>query len=175
MESILENLQSITLIFNFIGTIVIIISLWYLAKQTQLTNKIAAGESEREVFDSFNDIVHKYSDTESVELLQRAFADYGALSNIEKARFNMIYLIPHVNNLEQCYRLNQLKMMAEVRVERIANLILAMVRTPGGQEAWQTLKLAYNPELVAYIEKIGATSQVPPMNQLFDWFQVEEK
>lgn len=170
-----NNLDQVSLIINIVGTLVIIISLLYLAKQTRLTNKIAAGESERELFDSFNEIVFNYSKPEDVELLQRAFANYETLSYVEKARFNMIYLIPHINNFESFYRMNQLDMMADVRVERTANLVVSILRTAGGKEAWKELQYAYNPKVVAYIDRIAATSQVLPMNELFHWYQVEKK
>ncbi len=175
MESIFDNLQTITLFFNFIGTLVIIASLWYLAKQTKLTNKIAAGESERELFDSYNEIVHNYSDLESIELLQRAFADYHALSLAEKARFNMIYIVPHINNFEQFYQLHRLNLMNEARVETTLNLVISMLRTQGGKEAWTELRHGFNPEIVAYIEKRSENSSVPPLNEIFHWFQIEKK
>lgn len=175
MEILLNNLDLWSFLFNVVGSITIIISLIYLAKQIKLTNKIAAGESERELFDSFNEIVYNYSSLEDVELLQRAFADYNSLSHAEKGRFNMIYMIPHINNFEAFYQMHKLNMMADVRVERTANLVVSMLRTPGGKEAWKELQHAYNPDTVAFITKIEETSQVPPMNVLFHWYQIEKK
>lgn len=171
----ISNLDQLTLIFNVISTLVIVISLLYLAKQTRLTNKIAAGESERELFDSFNEILYNYSSLEDVELLQNAFADYHGLTHAEKGRFNMIYLIPHINNFEAFYQLNKRKMMPDIRVERTANLVVSILKTSGGQEAWKELRHAFNPEVVAYINQLATNSQVPPMNELFHWYQIEKK
>jgi len=175
MEILLNNLDLWSFLFNIVGSITIVISLVYLAKQNKLTNKIAAGESERECFDSFNEIVNKYSSLEDLELIQRAFADYNGLSYAEKGRFNLIYLIPHINNFEQFYRLNQLNMMADIRVERTANLVVAMLRTPGGKEAWKELQHVFNPEIVAYINQVDKTSEVPPMFNIFHWLEIDKE
>lgn len=86
--------------FNLVGTIVIIVSLLYLAKQTSLSNKIAQGDAKRELFDTFNELLMRCSDHDSIDLIQRAFDHYNELSHNEKARFNLIYLIPHLNNSE---------------------------------------------------------------------------
>lgn len=49
--------MEVILILNMVGTLAIIVSLLYLAKQTSLTNKIAKGESERELLDTFNELI----------------------------------------------------------------------------------------------------------------------
>ena len=173
MEPSLTNLDFISLAFNFIGTIVIVLSLLYLAKQTYLTNKIAQGESEREMFNTFNELLIRYSDYDSIDLIQRAYSDYNALTNKEKARFNLIYLIPHLNNCEQFYQLHKLKLISDERLTATTNIGIAILNTNGGKEGWIELQHAYNPEFVKFINLKVEESEIPAMSEILTWLKVE--
>lgn len=171
----MTNLEILTIAFNFIGTIVIIISLLYVAKQTKLTNKIAQGESERELFDTFNDLLHRYSDSDSIDLIQRAYVGYEDLSNLEKARFNILYVIPHINNCEQFYQLHALKLISDTRLRITLNIGIAILKSPGGSQTWLTLQHAFNPEFVKYLNReIDKAEHVPPLPDLLTWLRPDE-
>ena len=165
------TLENISLVFNFIGTIAIVVSLLYLARQNSLTNKIALGESEREMFNNFNELLNRYSDLESIDLIQRAFSDYNALTNAEKARFNIIYLIPHLNNCEQFYQLHKLKLISDKRLMTTLNIGIAILKTNGGKEAWIELRHAFNPEFANFISSKLTESEVPAISDFLSWLQ----
>ena len=173
MESSLINLDVISLAFNLVGTIAIVLSLLYLAKQTHLTNKIALGESEREMFNTFNGLLTRYSDYESIELVQRAYSDYSTLTNKEKARFNLIYLIPHMNNCEQFYQLHKLNLISDERLTATTNIGIAILNTNGGKEAWIQLQHAYNPEFIKFINLKVEQSDLPAMSEILTWLKLE--
>ena len=169
------NLDFLSVVFNFVGTIVIIVSLLYLAKQTLLTNKIAQGESEREMFDTFNELLIRYSDYESIELIQCAFENYNALSNKEKGRFNIIYMIPHINNCEQFYQLHKLKLISDERLMTTLNIGIAILKTNGGKQCWVELQNAFNPEFTDFInQKVQQNSDIPPITDILTWLRIEQ-
>ena len=171
----MTNLEILSIAFNFVSTIVIIISLLYVAKQTHLTNKIAQGESEREMFDTFNELLHRYSDADSIALIQRAYVGYEKLSNVDKARFNILYVIPHINNCEQFYQLHALKLISDERLKTTMNIGIAILKSPGGSQAWAPLQHAFNPEFVEYLNgEIDKADNIPPMTELLTWLQPDQ-
>lgn len=62
----MSNTVLIAIIEGF-GLLAVIVSVLYLAREVRQNNLIARGESEREMFDSFNEIMHRYSYAESIE------------------------------------------------------------------------------------------------------------
>ena len=127
MEIIIDNSNIISIAVDMIGIIIIVISVLYLAKQTSQTNKIAQGDSEREMFDSFNELISRYADYNSIELIQRALKDFNALSNKEKARFCLIYAIPHINYLDQIRGLYNKKLISKEQFISVTNIVIAII------------------------------------------------
>ena len=150
----------------------VIVSVLYLAREVRQNNLIARGESERAVFDSFNEILHRYSSGESVELVQKALKDFNSLSNADQARFNIIYLIPHLNNLDSVWTHHKLGLIDGDRFQSSLFIVLAQLKAPGGKQAWEGLRNAYRAELSSMIDRsLQEFDQVPPINDLLEWLQ----
>ena len=174
MEFLSDNLNIIVAVFNFVGTIVIILSVLYLAKQTHLTNKIAQGETERELYDSYNEIMYRYSDYESIELTQRGLEDFNNLNNAEKVRFVVLYLIPHINNCESFYQLHKKKLISNERLRPIMNIVISILKTNGGKQCWNELQRTLNPEFVEVINcELKQSVNIPAISTLFTWMKPE--
>jgi hypothetical protein len=155
------------------GLLAVIVSVLYLAREVLQNNLIARGESEREMFDSFNEIMHRYSNPESLELVQRALADFAGLSKVEQAWFSTSYLIPHLNNLDSFWTHHKLGLIDNSRYQAALFVVLAQLKTRGGQQAWKGIRKAYREEFVTMIEgSMREFSQVPPINEILDWLQV---
>jgi len=157
-----------------LGLLAVIISVLYLAREVRQNNLIARGESEREMFDSFNEIMHRYSDYQSIELVQRALTDFTALSKVEQARFSIIYLLPHLNNLDSFWTHYKLGLIDDGRYQAALFVVLAQLKTPGGQQAWKDIRNAYRKEFTTMIESsLQEFHKIQPINEILDWMQYD--
>jgi hypothetical protein len=155
-----------------IGMLAVIASVLYVAREVRQNNLIAKGESERQMFDSFNEIMHRYSDYESIVLIQRALADFAGLSKLEQARFSMIYLLPHLNNLDSFWTHRKLGLINDDRYQSALFVVLAQLKTAGGQQAWKDIRSAYRKEFSCMIDdSLREFQEIPPINELLDWLQ----
>jgi hypothetical protein len=176
MEETVKNLDLISIVINIVGTIVIVASLLFLVKQTSLTNKIARGESFRELVDSFNEIVARYSNNESIILIQRALGDYNSLKNAEKARFNLIFIIPHLQNCEQFFELNNQGLIEDRLYSATINFAIAVLKTNGGKQSWIELQLVWNPEFAKFINKeIELSEHIPPISDVLTFLKFKQE
>ena len=175
MEMIIDNFNITSIVVDIIGIVIIVISVLYLAKQTSQTNKIAQGDSEREMFDSFNELINRYADYDSIELIQKALNDFNTLSNKEKARFCLIYAIPHINYLDQILGLYNRKLISKERFNSVTNVVIAIITTNGGKQMWKEIQYSYRPTFVEFIRlRLKKSGQVPPITDLMKGFQLEE-
>jgi hypothetical protein len=166
------NSTDLIAIIEGIGMLAVIVSVLYIAREVRQNNLIAKGESERQMFDSFNEIMHRYSDYESIELVQRALADFAGLSKLEQARFNIIYLLPHLNNLDSFWTHHKLGLIDDDRYQAALFVVLAQLKTPGGQQAWKDIRKAYRKEFSNMIEdSLQEFQKIPPITELLDWLQ----
>lgn len=162
----------ILMIVDIIGILLIVISVLYLAKQTNQANVLAKGDSEREMFDSFHEIISRYSDFESIELIQKGLADYAKLSNKERARFCLIYFIPHVNFLDQILGLFQKRLVSKERFRTTTNIVIAILKTNGGQAVWQELRGSYRQAFVDFInQRLRDADHIPPITKFVTGFE----
>lgn len=176
MNFITENIGIISFITDVIGVIVIVVSVLYLAKQTNQANIQAQGNSERQMFDSFNELIYKYSDKESVKLIQRALDKYKDLPNYDKARFCLIYFIPHMNFLDQVLGLYRKKLLNQDRFITTTNMIIAILKTSGGMQAWQEVKYSYRITFVEFInERLANSKKTPSIMKIMTGFKLENQ
>ena len=175
MEIITNNFDIISIIVEIIGMIIIVISVLYLAKQTSQTNKIAQGDSEREMFDSFNELISRYADYNSIELIQRALKGFTTLSNKEKARFCLIYAVPHINYLDQIWGLYNKKLISKERFHTVTNIVIAILKTKGGKQMWREIQYSYRRDFVQFIDlQVSKSGKVTPITNIISGFQLEE-
>lgn len=161
-------------IFEGVGQLAVIVSVLYLAREVRQNNLIARGESEREIFDSFNEILRGYSDAESVAIAQRALADFGGLSRFEQARFCISYLIPHLNNLDSIWTHHKLGLISDDRYQSTLFVVLSQLQTAGGKQAWNGLRKAYREEFVSMIDRsLEELDHIPPINEVLDWLKAD--
>lgn len=175
MEFITDNFNIISILVDIIGIIIIVISVLYLAKQTSQTNKIAQGDSEREMFDSFNELISRYASYESIELIQTALTDFNTLSNREKARFCLIYGIPHINYLDQSWGLYKKKLISQEQFKTVSNIVIAILKTNGGKQMWKELQYSYRPSFVKFVDsQLSKSDKVVPITDIVSGFNIEE-
>ena len=166
---------NINIIVDIIGIVIIVISVLYLAKQTTQTNKIAQGDSEREMFDSFNELVGRYADYGTIELIQKALVDFDKLTNKEKARFCLVYAIPHINYLDQVWGLYNKKLITRERFHTVTNIVIAILKTHGGNQMWKEIQYSYRRSFVEFIElRLSKSDKVIPITEIISGFQSED-
>lgn len=176
MHSLVENSNLISILIDIIGVVVIVISVLYLAKQTKQANIIAQGDSEREMFDSFNELLYQYSDFESIDVIQRAFEDFNTLSNKEKAKFCIGYMIPHLNIQDQFLGLYERGLITKKRLDAANSIVLAQLKTKGGKQFWEELQYAFRPDFVDYITiELEKAENLPPLTDILTWLKPDKQ
>lgn len=170
MNEILNNVSLISMVINLIGTIAIIATLVYLIKQVSVTNNIAKGDTEREMFDSYNEILYRYSDPESLEILRLGFVDYYSMTKEQQAQFCLRYMIPHLNNVDSFFQLYKKGLISRVRLFTTSNIMIATIKTKGGGQCWEQMQHVFNPEFTAFLnEQIKGCDHIPPLTKILEW------
>ena len=107
----LSTLQALGNLGEFVGTVGVVISLVYLARQMQQnTTSVRAASFNSMVQNSMALLEHSFRDSEFAAFLHRAEMDPGALTPAEKVRWDayMTAVYRHFGNLVYQYRVGAL-------------------------------------------------------------------
>ena len=143
------NWDAIGAVAEAVGTIVVLITLLYLAVQMRVANKQRELESLRHNYDSLNRLCELLSEsTEKASIVLRGRESLENLTDEERMVFEFIH-IRILNSIESSYmQLMETSPPGEYRdqqLENIAALIVYFIKYPGAQEIWGMAKHTFVP------------------------------
>ena len=155
--------QDLGAIGEFVGSILILATLVYLAIQTRQSKVAAELESVRMVVADFNDIWIKLSeDPELAKLVRMAVNDWDSITTTQQFQVNSFFVpvfLHWVSARRQSAKIVQLKDYMEGWEENV----LALITTPGGKVWYDSAKVIFRPDDIQYLDqRLDSGSNLPP-------------
>jgi hypothetical protein len=152
--SIQEIVQLLGNLGEFIGAIVVMVTLIYLSIQLRESNNLAQASSLQTVLNRFSDsnIATSITNPESIDIEVRGHRSFDELSVHEQIVFGG-FLNRDVFHMQNVMQLHQHGLIADVDYNAWMAYIAGVVKTPGGSACWNIMKVSYTPTIVDEIEK----------------------
>ena len=157
-----------------IGTAVVVISLGYVGVQIRQNTNLAAGETQRELMNSFQSQLDRI--IEKPELVRRGLNGLDELTDTEKFEFSLIFN-QFLNQLEQPLRMLERGLETQDNVDIYGNICLVWLQAPGAWEIWEKTREYYFPLSRAYIESRLRDPGSLPTNiiELYPWAKTSDQ
>jgi len=143
------NWDAIGAVAETVGTILVLITLIYLAIQVRIANKQREIESLRHTYDGINRVCELLSETtEKASIVLRGRESLENLTDDEQMIFEFMH-IRILNSIESWYmQLMETSPPGEYRdqqLENIVSLVVYFFESPGAQEIWGTARHTFVP------------------------------
>ena len=164
------NWEAIGAIGDFMGGIVVVVSVVYLAVQIRQSNRHAEASAELSWIQGLNEIWDRWTVQPTMIAVRKGLRDFDGLSKNEQVLFQMQVgaLINHCMVADQLWRR---RLISEETREAAIDVLARILRTPGGQRYWE-LDAQASPEVPALMREIGERSP-EPWDELFPWWRDE--
>jgi len=139
---------------EFIASVVVVLSLIYLATQVRQNSKLLrASAIQSAASNTASGFVSTLAQSlETSEVATKGLQDFGSLTQAESTQFSaLLFLI--FTEVESAYLLNQENALPETLWQSRASILEFYLRTPGGREAWKMWSSLIDQSFVSYVEK----------------------
>ena len=161
---------------EFIGSIVVMVTLLYLAVQVRQNTAQQKREETVEIQRGQNDVVSKLMDPEMMRAFVRA-ADGDIPASIEDRSTAIIWVIQYLNHFQIVYDLHHDGTLDLERFEVWEKFAISIVACKGLRNWWgaEAGKLGFTPKVRALIDrKLGDATDPPlPINKMWTIFSAE--
>lgn len=150
------------------GGVAILVSLLYVGFQIRQSNRIASSAALQSVLEGFSDRnIHDYLEhPEIVGVLARGHHRYEDLSIKETIIFNA-WLNRECFHMQNVTQLRGNRLITDVVYNTWLAYTAAHVKTPGGRNSWDRMKISYAPDFVESIEAyLEANPAAPSIMEL---------
>ena len=137
---------------EFLSSILVLLTLVYIAMQTRQSRVAAEMESSRILVADFNVLWSVLNDQEYARLVRKGINDWGSLSNNDKFRLHSFFvslMLHWIGAREQSERLPQLVRF----VDPWENNILGLLLCPGGREWFESAKIVFTEQQVGVLDR----------------------
>jgi hypothetical protein len=162
------NWEAIGAIGDFMGGLVVIVSVAYLAMQIRQSNRHAEASAELVWLHDLNEIWDRWAIESTTVAIRRGLRDFDSLSMNEQAVFQM-QVGALVNHCMLAERLWQRRLIAKETREAATDVLARVLQTKGGRTYWE-LDAQASPEAPALMREIEARSR-EPWDELFPWWR----
>jgi len=119
------------------GALVVVATLFYLAKQIGLSNRLALADADKAFLESWTGaLTSMASDTTTASIMQRGFQDYLSLSQPEKFFFHL-RMTGAMNAVEVGVRLAAQGLVSQDILESTLDAVTGCILATGGSQWWQ--------------------------------------
>ena len=131
------TLESLANLGEFIGSLAVLVTLLYLAREYHQSREAKRTESLNIALGTHVHLIaHITATDERADLFRRFCKDFSALSLNEKGRIHTVMLELLVS-FNQVFRFNQSKMLDDDEFEAIRSTFISILRTTGGRAWWE--------------------------------------
>jgi len=150
----MTNWEIISLVIEIAGTVAVIVSLLYLAKQVKNGNALNRTSTFREIMVGLINQNNVMFGPENVELIAAGFKSYNLLSPVEKLRFDHL-MSNFFQYPEDSWNSNQVELLSIETMDNWAwYLKTRMFPYPGVREFWTHNKFGYAPGFQNWVDSI---------------------
>lgn len=168
------NFKKLTNLAEITGIIAILISLIAIYIQQRADHDLARAERQQELSDESNELYEYLTrDTETLDAIRACFQDYEGATPFEQVQFG--YLMHRgINSAEEAVFLRKGDLIDESLYRSAMGIPLMYLKTPGGSQYWQQVRLAYTEDVrTAIDEGLVKRTDVPVVWELYPFFAPE--
>lgn len=152
--------DAIAAVAEITSALAVLVTLVFLARQIQQSNRIAQGEAERVWFLSWQEVVASTTaDLETTQLYKQGLHSFSSLDDDQKAMFHTIL----VGMMDRGDALNRLHRQGLVSTQLLNSIVdgicIGAITTPGGAEWWAEVGSLFPG--YAFFEERRSASSVP--------------
>ena len=163
------NWVAIGAIGEFIGGVVIIVTIVYLALQLRTSNHHAEASTELEWIRDLNEIWDRWSRPENIEAIRPGLHDFHGLNRDQQAVFHM-QVGSLVNHLELGIRLVDRGLLPSSFDEIAEDHLVMLLSTKGGLQYWE-IDSKGTPEGEELLKRVKSPKRpTPTFDELFPWW-----
>ncbi len=162
------NWEAIGAIGEFMGGVVVVVSVVYLAAQIRQSNRHAEASAELSWIQGLNEIWDRWTVEPTMIAIRKGLKDFDGLSKNEQVVFHMQVgaLANHCMVADQLW---QRRLIGEETREAAIDVLTRILRTPGGRRYWE-IDVRASPERPALMREIETRSP-EAWDELFPWWR----
>ena len=128
------NWEAIGAISELVATVTVVITLVYLASQIRQSNIQAQGDAHANWLTTWNDTIKGWiRDRDTVQIMQRGFSDFSALSRVEQAIFTH-QVAAMINHWHLAADLIDRGLLGQQLYSGATDVVLSVCSTKGGRQ-----------------------------------------
>ena len=169
------NWEAIGAVGEVLGGVAVIVTLIYLAVQTQQVRRAAAAHAPEWASDGYRaTLVSLRQDAELTRLHRRSLHDWHGLSANEQARVHYFHA-EMILHLDAILSLRQQRLLDEERARAWVDNALGLLVTPGGKDWWSATKVFWSPQARTELEtRLADTATLPPAWTTIPLYRLDE-
>ncbi|MFT4815648.1 MAG: hypothetical protein ACI9IQ_001141 [Cyclobacteriaceae bacterium] len=168
------NWEAIGAIGEILGATVVVVTIFYLARQTKQSVELNRVAEQRILIDQGNTYFRITIDPENLAAIRKGFRSYRNLSRDEQAKVFIVFL-QWLNHYEKCMYAHDAGMLPKPVMIAFKNFALSILVTAGGKEFWEDMGPAVGQDLQDSINGALLSGQLPgPVTETFHWLRDED-
>jgi hypothetical protein len=164
------NWDAVAAIGQWLGALLVLFSIGYLALQVRQANKHAAASADVAWIEGWNRLLDSWvADARTMEALRTGFRDFDGLDRDGQAIFQM-KIGGMANHWILARQLSEKGLITHEIAETATEVLVSILSTPGGLQYWERDAEAtpFGTELLAKAK--AKSGLLPPFNELFPWW-----
>jgi len=166
------TLQDLGAIGEFLGLFAILITLFYLAKQTKQSVALSRGKETRTLIDQFNVYLRLMTAPAHLQPMRDALVSFRSMDADSQARA-FVVLAQWVNFYEQCLYAFESGLLPEPVLDALRAYVVGILITPGGREFWEDFQHVFGSDVSAKLNELieGGGALPPLITETYPWLR----
>jgi hypothetical protein len=170
------NWDALGAIGDFVGSIVVLVTLVYIAIQAREVRAIAAAESSRELLSHFTGSIEDFKKEDIAHIIRIGLNDWSSLSRNDQLRVHIIFL-NHVVVYQSFVFGQQDLPETKAQIRTFEDNLLGLITCPGGATWWNTLCGQFDRQVQDRLNaRLSDKNSLPlPWIESLPWYRLDEK
>jgi len=170
------NWDALGAIGDFVGSIVVLVTLVYIAIQAREVRAIAAAESSRDLLLHFSGSLEDFKKEDIAHIIRIGLNDWSSLSRNDQLRVHIIFL-NHVVVYQSFVFGQQDLPETKAQIRTFEDNILGLIRCPGGATWWATASPTFGRQVSDSLNsRLADKKSLPPAwVDTFPWYQLDSQ
>jgi hypothetical protein len=162
------SIEEIGVVSDIVGSIAVVVTLFFLAFQVNRARREISRENARAMIRHNNEILLRLSDNpELLDVHMRGQKSFDSLTEAERAKWGT-WLFTWVTQTEQSFIDRKQKDLSGLDLDAYLEGLALVLRSNGGKAMWPRMKIWFDPNFCAALERQVARSNTTQIEQITD-------
>ena len=149
-------LEQLAWVASIVSALAIVATVIYAAIQIRHNTRAVSASAFQQVINSFAEISFEIArDRDLVDLTLRAGRSFGALDDVDRARYGLM-LLSFLRRAENVLFQSSTHVLTSEHWSGIRNSIAAILEPPGARLCWREIETRFNPDFRAFVDSLVA-------------------